>query len=81
MTGKNEDFGRSIDALFKDVVDTLTKTILVVDDSMTMRRIIARALSNIGSFTLLGRATASRGSRSCGPPTCRSSSPTGTCRR
>ncbi len=61
MTQKPEDFGRAVDALFKDVVDTLSKTILVVDDSMTMRRIIKRALDNLGSFTVLEAANGLEG--------------------
>lgn len=61
MIGRDGNIGRTIDDLFKDVVDNLTKTILVVDDSMTMRRIITRALANIGSFTLIEAANGLEG--------------------
>lgn len=39
--------------LFKDIVESMSETVLVVDDSLTMRRIILRGLEAAGSFTVV----------------------------
>ena len=50
MAGK---LGDSIDALFKNVVESMSTTVLVVDDSLTMRKIVVRALEAMGTFTII----------------------------
>ena len=42
--------GLDIDDLFKNVLGTLSTSVLVVDDSPTMRKIIVRTLGRIGEF-------------------------------
>lgn len=49
-TGK---LGDSLDSLFKDIAESMNPTILVVDDSLTMRRIIVKTLEKLGNFRII----------------------------
>ena len=46
-------FGESIDALFRDVAESMSISVLVVDDSLTMRRIISICLEKMGNFNII----------------------------
>ena len=46
-------FGESLDNLFKDVAESMSIPVLVIDDSYTMRRIIAKVLEKMGNFRVI----------------------------